>query len=153
MTTAQNIKDLCSKLNRNMRTLKTPNFLKTFPNITTSKWPKRFHSIVRMVRLGITGFAILILWLLQQLQRLASCLYDGLKRLLTFILTNFWIQKKKTTLLLRIQTQYTSLLILLLTDCMRRELTQAKLSPSWIRLQKRSWNHFLIAALQFLLKL
>jgi len=149
----QNIKDLCWMLSKNMRILKTLSSSKTYQDITTSKWRRRFLLILHTVLLGTIGLGILILESLLQLQRLANFLYGGLRKLLTFISTNSWIQKMKIMLSHLILIPFTLLLISLLTKCFRRELKQKKLLPSWTRLQLRSWNLLLIKVLKLLLRL
>ena len=146
------IKNLCWRLNRSMKTQRIKNSLKPFPDITTSRWRRRFHSIVRMVQLGIIGLGISICWSLLQLQRLVSYLYDGSKRLLTSILIRYSIQRKWTMLLQVTQTRCISLLRSWLIRCLMRERRLKRSSISWTRLQLRSWNHLSIRVTRHFLK-
>ena len=146
------IRNLHSKLDRSLKTLEIEISLKLSPVTTTSKWQRRYHLILLTAQLVIIGFGIMILWLLRQSQLLVSYLFDGLKRVSTFILTRFLRQKELIMLWHLIQIRYTSLLTNLLTSCLTREQRLVKLSPSWIDLQKRSWNHLLITLIRLLLK-
>ena len=124
-----NIKDGCSKLNRNMKTLGRNFYLMTLPGTTTSKWQRRFLSIVHMVLLGTIGFVILICWLPLQLLQLVSCLFVGLRKVSTFILTKSWKRRTWTTLLQAdTDSAYTSRLTGWLVACSKREQTLTLLS-------------------------
>ena len=147
-----NIKDGCSTLNKSMKTLGRSLYLKTLPDTTTSKWRRRFLSTAHMVLLVTIGFVILICWLPLQLPHLASCLFVGLKKVSTFILTKSWKRRTWITLLLRIQTAYTLRLTNWLLACSKREQTLTLSSTSWTRLQKRSWNLLLINLIKHLPK-
>ena len=150
---ASNIKDFFSTLNRSMRTLVRNLYSKTSPDTTTSKWRRRFLSILRMALLGIIGFVISILWLLLQSLRVGSCLYAGLKKVSTFILTSSWKRRTWTTLLHQIPIRCTSLLTHWLIKCLERERQLSLLSPSWTVLQKRSLNRLLADLIKLSLRL
>ena len=79
---------------------------------------------------------------------LVNCLFVGLRKVSTFILTKSWKRKTWTTLLLRIQTAYTLRLTNWLVRCLKREQKLTLLSTSWTRLQKRSWNLLLIKVIK-----
>ena len=147
--TGLNIKRYYWKLNKNLKILKTLVFSKTSHVITTSKWRRRFHSIQRMVLLGIIGLGILILEMLKLLQQVASYLYDGLKRPLMPILTKLWKQIMKIMLLLQTRIQFTLRLRNLLAWSLRKERQMKQSSISWTKLQKRSLNLLLIKVINF----
>ena len=147
-----NIKDVCWTLSRNTKTLGRSLYLKTLPDTTTSKWRRRFLSTAHMVLLVTIGFVILICWLPLQLLHLANCLFVGLRKVSTFILTKSWKRRTWITLLLRIRTVYTLHLTNWLLACSKREQTLTLSSTSWTRLQKRSWNLLLINLIKHLPK-
>ena len=147
-----NIKSFCSKLNKSLKTLVTPQYSNVYLATTTSKWRRRFLLIPLMAQLVITTFVILISWSLQQLQRLVSYLYGGLKKLSTYISTRFLRLIKLITSLQAIQTRCISLLTFWLTRCLNREEQMRKLSISWTVLQKRSWNLLLAKVIKLLLR-
>ena len=147
-----NIKSFCSKLNKSLKTLVTPQYSNVYLATTTSKWRRRFLLIPLMAQLVITTFVILISWSLQQLQRLVSYLYGGLKKLLTCISTRFLKLIKLITSLQAIQIRCISLLTFWLTRCLNREEQMRKLSISWTVLQKRSWNLLLAKVIKLLLR-
>ena len=149
--TVLNLRNLCSMLNKNMKIPKTPNFSKLYQNITTFKCLKRFPSIVPTVQSGITGFVTMISWLPRVSLQLVNSLYDGLKKLSISILTKFFLLKKLTTLLHQIRIAYILLLTNLFLQCLKREQKLQKLSTSWTRLQKRSWNLLLMKVSRLLL--
>ena len=136
-----------------MKIPKTPNYLKTFPNITIFNLLKRFLSTLHMVLLGIIGFVITICWLLKLLLLLVSYLYVGLNVILMTILMTCWKQITKITLLRQIQTQYILLLTDWLVKCLKRVQILQKLSTSWTRSLEIRLNLLLIKVIKIWLRM
>ena len=132
-----------------MKKQRTPSILKKFQSIIIYRWLERLLSIVHMVLLEISIFAITMKRWLPLLLHQVSCQSGGSRIKSMTISMEYYRQQTRIILLRRIQIPYTLRLMIWSTNLLARELMyqQNESSTSWTKSLKRKWNLILISVL------